>query len=189
MPRAVERWIVCFSGFLQEGRLSGIEKIEDAIHRQCNGDSTRVLLKSWRDSPADVAQRIWNRCPEGHQPAVVIIGYSYGGYTAVLLARELEKRGLKVETMLLIDPVWRWAARWPSLLSWLEGWEIKVPSNVRKLYGWTQKVDTPAGHKIVPSGSTISDIQTLMRAHNIMDDAMEVYNRAMFVACPESRSV
>lgn len=188
MPQPINRWIICFTGWHQEGRLSGLEKIEDAIHRQCNGDDTRVLLKSWKDSPADLASRIWNRCPEGHQPAIVVIGYSYGGYTAVLLARELDKRGLKVEMMLLIDPVWRPFTWIPSVLSMLGWWTIDVPSNVRSLHAWHQNVDLPSGHTLIVDHKTLCSEDTLNVSHQHIDDAPVVFNRAMAVACPEKES-
>jgi len=188
-PEPIERWIIVFTGFLQEGRLSGLEKIEHAIHQQCNCDSTRVILKSWQDSPGAVASRIWNRQPEGHPPAIVIIGFSYGGFTAVLLARELGKRGLKIETMLLIDPVWRWLAELPSVLSLGSWWEINVPKTVRTLFAWFQKVDRPRGHRlIVDENHTLYFPKTLKRTHNQMDDAEEVYKKALLVACPERKT-
>ncbi len=188
MPKAIDRWVICFSGFLQGGRVSGIEKIEDAIHRQCHGDTTRVLLKSWKDSPADLASRIWNRCPEGGHPAIVLIGYSYGGYTAVLLARELNERGFEVETMLLIDPVFRFLGRFPSLFSLADWWTIEVPSNVRNLFDWSQKINKPSGHKIVESIKTTRNHETLMVKHQHIDDSPIVFKRAMLVACPEVKA-
>lgn len=182
----VTRWIVCIGGFNQsEGRLTGVANIEAALHRRCNCPTTRVLLKSWRDSSHDLAERIWNWRPSHGRPQVFILGYSYGGYSAVLLARELKERGIDVETMLLVDPVWRIWGRFPSLSSLLSKWKIHVPDNVARLYSWRQEIDKPMGHPLVTAGSTRHIEKMVERSHSYMDDYEEIQTIALSTACPE----
>jgi pimeloyl-ACP methyl ester carboxylesterase len=185
----VERWIVCVGGFGQDepGR-HGIDEIQDAVFRRCTCESTRVPRMSWRDSPASIAKRIWNRRPDDHPPRVVLIGFSYGGWTAILIARELESLGLDVEVMLLIDAVWRPLAWLPSLTSLLRRWKIRVPENVRCVYSWRQQAGAPFGHEVMCGALTLHTAHTLTAPHQQIDDHPEVFAKALEVACPERKA-
>ncbi len=182
----VDRWIVCISGYMQsEARLSGIEQLQHKIHTQCSSPTTRVLLKSWRDSPDDLAERIWRSQPH-HPPGIVVIGYSYGGCTAIALCEELERRGLDVEHLLLLDAVWRPWHLIPSLLSLLKLWVLKVPSNVGTCYSWTQTLTKPSGHTVqVDRDATTLHRCTLNVGHQYVDEHPVAHECAMRVACPD----
>jgi len=184
----VERWIVCVGGLGQDepGR-HGIDEIQDAVFRQCTCEFTRVPRMSWRDSPKAIARRIFNRRPVGHQPRVVLIGFSYGGWTAVLIARELEGLNVPVETLLLIDAVWRPLAWLPSLTSLMRRWKIDLPANVGACYAWRQKRSTPCGHDIDPGRVRQFTEHTLNVPHDEIDEHPEVWAKALAVACPEKK--
>ena len=190
MALPVERWIVCVTGLRQsEGQLTGLERLQDAIHRRCSNDETRVLLRDWRDSPDAIAQRIWLRRPVDRQPVVILVGYSYGGTTANEIARELDARGIEVTTMLLIDPIWRPFRYWPSLLSVFSCWSLSVPPNVRQLYSWRQKRSRPRGHALVVDGARTHHIaHTLNVEHGYMDDHPDVQLTTLRTACPSSEA-
>lgn len=182
--KQVDRWVICFTGFLQAGRISGVETIQDAIHRQCNCDGTRVLLKSWQDSVKDLSGRMWNRRPKDGQPEIVVIGYSYGGWTAVLMTRVLKKLGWNVKTLLLIDPVRRPISWLPSPSSMLSFWKIAVPDNVGIVYEWYQKINKPRGHKVRVCYGTKHVRRRLPVNHQNIDDHPTVFKKALAVACP-----
>lgn len=191
MPDFVDLWVVCIAGWREEGKPSGIENIQDAIHRKCHCDTTRVLLKSWRDNMPDLASRMWHRSKyrfsrsPADQPRIVIIGYSYGGWTACILANELKKRKWKVENLLLIDPVWRPISWLPSPSSLWGNWTIDVPNNVNAVNEWHQKINKPSGHKVITSSRTLHYEQTLMLKHGQIDDDPQIFNKALAVSCPE----
>lgn len=187
----VTNWVVCISGYMQtEGLRSGIHKIQHAIHQQCSGPQTRVLLKAWRDCMTELANRITMWKPSGAQPRVTIIGYSYGGYTATLLADELDHRGVDTENLLLIDPVWRPRARWASPLSLNRSCTIDVPRSVKNLWYWRQiarRCTEPQGHAINVYKTTVwhnRDAKPLRYDHKSIDDAHEIKQQALAVACP-----
>lgn len=190
MIEPVERWIVCVTGFMQpEGRVTGVESLQDELHRQCLCKHTRVILKAWCDSPWHIAERIWNRRPYTKPPKVVLIGYSWGGFTANKIAWELRDRGIPVEAMVLCDPVWRsrtWAFRW---LSMLDCWSILVPENVETLYTWRQVRNQPSGaHLLLQNKDATNWKVNVVRkdvTHQYIDDDPHFHNVARRVACPE----
>ena len=187
MPIPVERWIVCYTGRHQEGRYSGIENIQAALHQQCLCKTSIVMLKSWRDSVEDLASRMWYRRPDVGQPRVCVLGFSYGGYTATLLADEIYERfDWEVEVMILIDPVARLLDRWPTSLSYLPWWSINLSDHVNTCWHWYQKTERLRGHRVKHvKGKTVMHPRELQLSHSEIDDAPEIFNRAMLEACPE----
>lgn len=174
----------------RSGERTGIHRIQHAIHEQCSGPQTRVLLKSWRDCMADLADRIQLWRPESGMPRITIIGYSYGGYTATLLADQLGERGLAVENLLLIDPVWRPRPSWASPLSLYRGHTISVAPNVRHLWHWHQiarRACEPQGHRLNVTNKTTWHTKLAPPCscnHVSIDDQPQIKRKALEVACP-----
>ena len=151
----------------------------------CNGPDTYVKLCSWRDDVANLADNImeWG----GDNPRVVLIGYSYGGWTAALLSRELQERGITVRHLVLIDAVWRPWQRFASPRSLWDGMKIVVPTNVERVLSWTQKKSKPSGHYVqVNEQSTFIDRRSLNVSHIYADDQRRVREAAVDIACPGS---
>lgn len=191
----VKRWIVCVTGFGQsEDRLTGVEMLQDVLRRQCSCEDTVCVLKSWRDNPSSLAQRIANRCPDAFDPEIVTIGYSWGGYSTVILARELQKRGLTVNHMLLCDAVWRAKFITGYPLSLTDLFTIHIPDNVKNLYTWRQSANTPRGSKIKlerqfeesTGEGTLWGVQEEYPhiTHQHLDDLRSFRNKAREIACP-----
>lgn len=191
----VNRWVVCVTGFGQsEDRLTGVEMLQDVLRRQCSSADTVVVLRSWRDSPGSLAQRIANRSPDDFDPHIVTIGYSWGGYSSVVLARELQKRGLTVDHMLLCDAVWRGRFMMSYPLSLTDAFTITIPSNVKHLYTWRQCANTPRGSKIRlehpydegEERGTLWDYQEEHKhiTHQHLDDLRSFRKKAKELACP-----
>lgn len=190
---AIERWIVCATGWHQEGRLSGIDKIQNELHIksfQQGYENTRVLLVSWKDSMKHLAQRMWEHRPVDHQPRIVLIGYSYGGYTINQLAKILTKMGWRVELEFLIDAVWRWLSKLPSFLSLLGGWMITAPDEVDDLYWWHQKMNKPMGHDVrwKHKHSLRWHEQELPIMHDRIDDDPDIKKRILQLVFPEGKA-
>ena len=189
MPQLIKRWVVCWTGFGQgEHRMTGVEMLQDDLHVQCSCPHTRVILKSWHDSPSSIAARIKNRCGEDLDPAIVIIGYSWGGYSAVLMARELRRRGLTVDNLLLADAVWRSRFFIGYPLSLLDKFAIMIPSNVKQVHTWRQTSNTPRGAKIIiedPSKTDWVTNEVLPHIdHQYVDDHRPFLLTAKRLACP-----
>lgn len=181
----IDEWIVSVTGFGQrEGHLTGLEILHTLIRKKCSGVESIALLKSWNDNTNDVAERIWRMRRIGGTPRVVLIGFSYGGYTAVLIAKELQKRGIKVSHLFLVDAVWRYSRYFPSFVSLLPFWRIHIPTNVKKVINWRQYVSKPKGHKIVVDPDhTEHEEHTLDVIHSYCDDHPDVYQRVLEFVC------
>lgn len=188
----VARWVIFFTGFLQrEGGRTGLERLQRRVNAECSGPDNLIVLKSWRDSARDTAQRIANWRDEEADPRVVLVGFSYGGYTANETARELQKHRIAVETLALVDPVPRIFARLPSSTSLLNVWSITVPSNVRRLLTWRQVHNRPGGSKI-RLADKITDWQTnetyVDVPHTAIDDLPQIHRAIRLIACPREEA-
>ena len=183
----IDRWIVCVTGFLQpEGKITGVVELQEKIRRQCVCPRVVTELKSWNDNPWYIAERIWRFRPRN----VVLVGYSYGGFTAALVARELAARnsGIRVDAMVLSDAVWRPAANWPSIRSLFNGGRIEIPRNVRRLWSWTQTTNKPCGHELIVDEKYTTWVKECVPdiRHQYMDDLEAFHEVALEVACPGS---
>lgn len=190
----INRWHFVLSGFTQsEARLTGCMKLWRKIHHHC--PNTRAELRKWSDDFAAVAEWI-HLCRNGQTPDVVISGYSFGGFSGTILAKELRNRGLGVRALVLCDPVYRhWyrAGWWRSLMPWST---IEIPDNVQNVYllrqdndrfstgrsgGWIQ----PAGHDIVLEDDKKTVLHpeiVLASQHAYMDDAPEFHEISLKVS-------
>jgi hypothetical protein len=116
-----------------------------------HGPNLRVELLPWNarwDAEAEFVYRFRNRCP-----IVTIAAYSYGaGWGAMRFARELGKRGIFVDSMVLSDPVYRHpllAMRWLTLFRFPV---IGVPENVHTVRWFRQRDSWPWGHELFAEG-------------------------------------
>jgi thioesterase domain-containing protein len=121
----------------------------------------------------------------GDQPGkIVIAGYSWGGYSATVLARELAKHGRKVDQMVLCDAVYRhnyWLGNWRALCPLSK---IKIPKNVKEVSWFKQQKNYPRGHRIIAESDTtkINKPFELMFKHQRCDDSYLVH-KEVFKAC------
>lgn len=181
---------ICISGFRQnEGEMHGIFRLsQDLIDKgfSCNGHS-RVLLYEWNDNWVNAANHIWAIQKLRRNPVHVnIYAYSWGaGYGARTLAKQLQGRGVRINCMVLCDPVYRsrWlTARWYAMIpsSWWVAPRIKMPDNVEEIYWFRQTYSLPQGHRVVASEDTIMHLPvTLPFFHVHMDDAPEFHAKCL----------
>lgn len=184
---AVDAWQICISGFLQsEANPTGIRQLWGKLRANVEGPTCRVELRSWCQNWSDLAELIWSFRPEAFRPTINIFGYSWGGYSATLLARELQRRGLSVDRIILADAVYRhsyYLGQWRAFAPWST---IRVPENVhavdvfrqenprfrfRRPGGWFQ----PAGHRVLGESTQtrIHEHPLLSCEHSYADDDPE----------------
>lgn len=175
MARPIRKWVVCVSGFLQNrSKPTGMLRLWRDLHGVVGPDA-QLLLLNWNDDAAEYAELIWQFAQESPDPSIAVFGYSWGGMTAVHLARELERRGMGVGCMVLSDPVyrhWWWPRRWTSLVRWVE---IEIPANVKRVGRFYQQYDKPAGHKLKladPEQTRVVFDCEVVRSHVYMDDLL-----------------
>ena len=143
-------WVVLIGGFTQRDyRENGLQRLWMKLNRVAV-PMTHVALREWTVNTSRLAQRIWlvSRYDES-PPIIIVVGYSYGGQTAVNFCRDLARRGLMVESLVLCDAVFRWLRVLPTLSSLFSFWRIRVPRNVRMVRWFYQRMSIPFGHRVV----------------------------------------
>lgn len=172
----VKEWHVVLSGFMQrQGDINGMVLIWQDLRRVVPSHAV-LQLHSWNCNLPDLAELIARLAPDDARPRVNIYGYSWGGQSAIHLARQLNRRGLFVDHMVLSDAVYRhWypLGWWRAFLPWLA---IRVPDNVRRVTHFRQQRSSPCGHRLIAenTGKTVLDpVVFLPVEHCWMDDQPE----------------
>lgn len=193
----ISKWHICISGFLQsEGDPTGIVDLWLRMQGAYSTSTTRVELRSWCTNWSDMAELIWRTRPKDGAPIVCIYGYSWGGFSATLLASELKRRGIGVRVMVLCDAVyrhWYWLGQWRAFMPWSR---IEVPSNVRHVFWFRQNnprikwgrsggTFQPAGHEVVAADIRTTHIhkpEEISSEHAYADDWAAFHNRCFDAA-------
>lgn len=189
--KPIESWHIVIAGFLQdEGETNGMVTLWRNLHSRYAGPDTCVEFRAWSDCAHTLAEKIWlcsprvnGRTPEG--PSVKLYGYSWGGYSASLVAYELAKRGIGVEAMVLSDAVYRHyyaLGQWRALVPWSR---IQIPGNVGEVHWFRQRNNLPAGHKLIaddPNRTLVHEPVELDCIHQYADDASAFHAKALEVA-------
>lgn len=173
---------ICVSGFSQNcGYYHGILKLRESLLTagHSEGVASRVWYLPWTSNFRRVANELGIICNQhGIRPQVMIAGYSYGGWGAIQLAKELSRSGIFVRSMVLSDPVarpWFWPRPLPAVSSMLGrrfSFALRVPSNVLQLFSFYQIDNRPQGHKLIVRPPTLQHKPVrLDLPHTEMDDA------------------
>ena len=180
----INKWIYVIPGFLQNrGGDNGMVSLWKSLHMMYSDYSTRVELARWNSDWRAHAECINRMCGTDYAK-VVIAGYSWGGYSATLLAKQLAKHGQKVKQMVLCDAVYRhkywlgnWRALWPCS-------KITIPANVEEVTWFKQQQNYPRGHKLKPESDTtkINSPRELKYKHQKCDDSY-LFHKEVFKAC------
>ena len=185
MP-AIRKWVVCIAGFLQdEGTPGGLVAVWRELHRLHAAPDVRVEFRAWNARARSLAELIWRLRPAEDRPQIVICAYSWGGASAQNLAKQLGRRGLVVDRMVLADPVYRhgyWCGNWRALVPWSR---IVVPHNVRRVAWFRQTVSRPRGHDLVaedPDATTIEPPEVVKVDHTYIDDLRAFHDSAIAAA-------
>ena len=183
----VREWHIVLSGFMQrQGDVNGMVLIWQDLRRIVPPHAV-LRLDSWNSNLPDLAELISRLAPEDVPPLVNIYGYSWGGQSAIHLARELRRRGVDVHHMVLCDAVYRhWypLGWWRAFAPWRS---LRVPENVLRVTQFRQKESFPMGHPITaenPGRTKLDPIAWLKVDHCWMDDA-PAFRRACILAARE----
>lgn len=190
----IQHWRILIGGFLQhEGRPSGIGRLWRYVHSAMAAPGTVVDLKSWSDNWNHAAEWIY-RLRNGTTPDIRIMGYSWGGMSATLLARALAEHGLTVRHLVLCDAVYRHRYKLGQWRALLPGSQIVVPANVLEVH-WLRQLNPrfdwrrrgspiqPAGHDVVAeSRRTCVHAPIILDCeHHDCDDTPEFHQLALDV--------
>ena len=185
---------ICISGFTQHiGRNHGLVKLSERLHVDgySRGARSRVYLHPWRADWRHVAEHLFLLQELRGEPLLIgVYAYSWGaGYGAIRLARELDKRGMRIRCMVLCDPVprpilpLRWLAMLPVSIGPRWTRTITVPANVDDVWNLYQRTDLPQGHPVAVVPDTVAhDDEEMHCGHKYADDARQFHARAMDVA-------
>lgn len=180
MP-APQKHVVLFSGFTQsEKKYNGVEDLSVLLRSQAD------CRKVWVHTPPFV----WDKdeyitgafLASIGAREVMVIGYSWGGNKAVLLAQELRDRGIKVPYLILCDPVKR-----PAPISYLgkvsffrKMIRFLLPENVIKAAVFVQDTKWPYGFGVDPVLSThVEEEHVLKIPHELMDSYPGFHEKAL----------
>lgn len=135
------------------GERTGLEILYFALRELYGHFPTEIRLYEWRDNVRHIADQItaWS----ADNPEIHIVGYSWGGATADLLARELHKRTISVHRMYLCDAVSRseWRIRyWRSLWGW---GPLRISPNVQRLWSCRQTANYPRQSRLIVDPATV----------------------------------
>ncbi len=135
--------VLFFGGFTQRRTdTNGVFGCQEWAYRMYAGPETWVQYFDWYSNIHELADRLAimaakTDAQRGRRLGIVIVGYSFGGWTATLLSRALRDRDVDVDVLILCDPVARWFNRFGWTRALLNS-TIRVPDNVRLLDGVRQ---------------------------------------------------
>lgn len=167
--------IILITGFTQSGRnLSGLELLYDKLIRRLSDHKfiSIVTMHEWDDDMKAIAMRESRMRPD----EIMVVGYSYGGSSALRLCRHLQTEGLTVSMLGLVDPVYRRFRSIPALSSFLPWKKLRVPNNVEKVCHFFQRQNYPRGHDLKLDGPTHVSVSTeLQLTHAAIDNNSYVH--------------
>lgn len=195
----INQWRYVTTGFMQtQGTPTRLIRLWQELHAKYSTANSAVRLCSWNNNWSDEAEFVFRLSPGGAPSVVQVFAYSWGaGWGAMEFSRHLRLRGINVDAMVLIDPVYRhtyrighWRAYVPNLIGqWraLSSWsKILIPDNVRGDVHWfRQNISWPAGHDLVAEDASKTKIHqpvVLKVNHTQMDDQLVVFYKCMGVA-------
>lgn len=173
--------VVLFSGFTQsERKYNGIADLSTSMRELAD------CRKVWIHTPPFV----WHKDEDSvgaylasiGAREVMIVGYSWGGNKAVILAEDLRDRGIKVPYLILCDPVKR-----PAPISYLGKFaffrkrvKFLLPENVARAAVFTQDTKWPYGFGVDPVLSTSVEEEHVQKVpHELMDSYSPFHEKAL----------
>jgi hypothetical protein len=123
--------IIVFTGFASQtlNEITGMQKLVDAFRQEAKLDqlNLKISIFAW-DEKKDAINYL-SSLGLNNNDKLIVIGHSYGGDTAILLANELKKRNRRVDLLVQVDSV--------------GSSDDVLPSNVAKGINYYQADDNP----------------------------------------------
>lgn len=176
----IDHWIHVVTGKHQtRATRTGMHELWFEL-RDMSSAGTCVQVDSWNENWADMAEFLNAYTTDA--PVIDLIGYSFGGDAACDFAGHLDRLGLAVRNLYLVDAVYR-NDFFPSYIpaeftSLLPTSKLHIPGNVAQVEWWYQRNALPMGHEPVKkpgSATKISPGTKLDRLHSQMDDVKEIH--------------
>jgi len=143
----ITHWHIPISGFTQTvGHPTGFDTLWQKLRRVTSPQCCLLHPQEWNADWRALAEFISrNSTPV---PYICVYAYSWGcGHGAVKLAKELRKRNLVVQCMVLCDPVFHsWVRPWRALVF---SPAIRIPDNVRRVEWFFQRQNKPQATTLV----------------------------------------
>lgn len=180
MPPKTLEWNFLFCGFLQrDGDVNGMVALWDELRRTRSSPEFVVERHAWYSRAGDLAEMVSAfRDRQNTTPRINVVGYSWGGTTALNFARCLKRRGLNVARMVLCDAVYRPPVPLGYSLAFCPWMRLLVPNNVGHVIQFRQRTSWPRGHRIVaedPHATWVEKPIFLPHDHIHMDDAVQFH--------------
>jgi len=190
---------ILISGFTQHrGYAHGWFKLRELLLNEgfSSGVDQRVWLETWQVNTKRLADSIQILTGLYGNVRVGIYGYSYGGgFGSLRLLRQLAKKNVQVEKVVLADPVFRpaWLPRpMPSPLSLLPfdiQPKIRLPKNIGDLVHFYQNVNVPQSPYLITNAvSGNVEHRELHVPHQMVDEHPDVH-RAVLKCANELREL
>lgn len=184
----IKDWHLVISGFTQhEGRMHGCLRLAQEL-RALSSPQTFVGLREWDSNWERIAEHMqlvsdWN----DRDPVIRLYAYSWGcGNGVVQLAEQLAMRGLKIQHVVMADPVYYsrlplWLARGIGVL---RRGTVDVPANIQRVSWLRQFKNIPGGCDLraVGDATAIEAPIELQIPHEQVDDAEAFHALALKVA-------
>ena len=181
---------ILISGFTQHrGYAHGWYKLREALLSQgySSGLDQRVWLETWQVNTKRLADSLQILAALYGEVRVGIYGYSYGGGCGALrLLHQLAKKKIRVEKLVLADPIFRpgWLPRpLPSPLSLLPfdiQPKIRLPGNIGDMVHFYQNINLPQSpYLITDAVSGFAEHRELTVPHQMVDDHPEVHRAVL----------
>ena len=123
--------IIVFTGFASQtlNKITGMQKLVDALRQEekLNQLDFKIPIFAWNDRKDAISYLRSLRL--NNNDKLIVIGHSYGGDTAILLAKELKKLNRRVDLLVQVDSV--------------GSSDDVLPSNVAKGINYYQANDDP----------------------------------------------
>lgn len=152
--------------------------------------SVRVRFHEWNSnwySSARYAHLLRLRYPRPEPFGIVAFAYSWGcGNGLVKYAKALKRFNLRIETVVLCDPIYRHWYPWGNWRALVGGYWITLPPNVLSYYGFYQRVSRP--HGVKPRGDAVClGWEEINYEHVECDDSPEWHDKCIAVAIEEAK--
>ena len=167
--------VIVITGFGDRERYeSGLEELMWKIKDRSS--DIAVARFNWNDDTETINRWVGKFKMRWPDINLYIIGYSYGGASAVALTKIVK---YTIDNLFLIDPVWRPYYYWPSFLSLFGRGTLTIPTNVKESWHWyqTRTWIRSCTVKIIGVGNTIYHGPILLnKKHAQIDSHPGIHN-------------